>query len=394
MILENPQQILLNMLQKYYNYLKHIHLILFLLLVKNLSAQKNENYLLVGTYTSGIAKGIYVYKFNGNSERTDSVGMIKINNPSFLAASATGKFVYAVNEEARDGNGGNITSFSFNNKTGELSFINEQLAGGDHPCHVRIDKTGKWIIISNYTSGSFSVFPVKNDGSIGAISSSTSHKGSSINKERQKSPHVHSTTLSVDNKFLFVIDLGIDKIMKYSFDERTGEVGKTVAEAINVKPGAGPRHFTFHPNGKYAYLVEELYGSISAYNYSKGNLKPIQNISTLPRGFNGFAGSAEVLVSPDGKYLYASNRGESNTIVIYKINKKSGKLTLAGHQSTLGKAPRNFNFDPSGNYLFVANQESDEIVVFKIDHRTGLLTDTGKRIHTGKPVCLKWIPVD
>lgn len=391
---ENPQPILHSMLQNYYNNYKSIYVVLFLFMAVNLTAQKNENYLLVGTYTTGIAKGIYVYKFNSISEKIDSVSMVKINNPSFLATSSTGKFVYAVNETAKEGNGGNITSFFYNNKTGELSFINEQLSGGDHPCHVRIDKTGKWIVVSNYSSGSFSVFPIKDDGSIGAISSTTLHKGSSINTERQKSPHVHSATFSDDNKYLFVIDLGTDKIMKYSFDEKTGEVGKKVAEAIPVKPGAGPRHFTFHPNGKYAYLVEELYGSISAYNYSKGNLRSIQNISTLPKGFNGFAGSAEVLVSPDGRFLYASNRGVSNTIAIFKINQKSGKLTPAGHQSTLGKAPRNFNFDPTGNYLFVANQDSDEIVVFKIDHTTGLLTDTGKRIHTGKPVCLRWIPVD
>ena len=357
-----------------------------------LNAQTKENYLLIGTYNSPKSEGIYVYRFNSLTGKIDSVSMTKSMNPSFLAVAASGKFVYAVNEIEKDGNGGNVSAFSFDNKNGNLSFINQQLTGGDNPCHVKIDKTGKWISVSNYSSGNFSILPLNKDGSINSKIQTIQNTGSGINKERQNEPHLHCTNFSPDYKFLYSVDLGIDKLISYSFNETTGNINNTASQIINTKPGAGPRHFTFSPSGKFAYLLEELTGTISAYSYGKGNLNLIQNISTLPANFKGQAGSAEILVSSDGKYLYASNRGESNTIAIFKIDSK-GKLSLAGHQSTLGTAPRNFNFDPTGNYLFVANQNSDEIVIFKINHSNGLLKDTGKRISIGKPVCLRWIKI-
>ena len=219
-------------------------------------------------------------------------------------------------------------------------------------------------------------------------------KDQGINKERQSKPHVHCTILSADNRFLFVADLGIDKVMIYAFDAITGKLAPAKIPFAKVMDGSGPRHFTFHPNNKYAYLIEELSGNVVTYQYNNGSLKNIQQISSMPANDTSFAGSADIHVSPDGKFLYASNRGTSNTIAIFKINQQTGKLTLVAHQSTLGQTPRNFNFDPTGNFLLVANQNSDEVVVFKRDKLTGLLTDSGNRIGVGKPVCLKWIPVN
>jgi len=355
------------------------------------SAQEKENYLLVGTYTGGKSEGIYVYRFNSTSGNFDSVSMIKTSNPSYLAVSPDQKFVYAVHEIANNGKGGELAAFSFNKEQGKLSFINQQPSGGDHPCYVSVDKTGKWVAVANYTSGSLSILPVRKNGELDSAAMVIQHSGYSVNTERQQGPHVHCTIFSKDNKYLFASDLGMDKLMIYSFDEKTGKLTETEPGFAMTEAGAGPRHFTFHPGNKYAYLVEELTGTISVYRYSKGQLELLQNISALPPDYMGPIGSADIHASPDGKFLYASNRGESNTIAIFKINQKTGWITLVGHQSTLGKTPRNFNFDPSGNFLLVANQNSDEVVILKRDKNTGLLNDSGKRIKVGNPVCIKWI---
>ena len=366
---------------------KNILLLILLLGFLFVSAQKN--YLLVGTYTTGKSGGIYVYHFDSKTGDFDSVSMIKTSNPSYLAVSPDGKFVYAANENARNGNGGQVSAFAFNKTNGNLSFINQQPSGGDDPCYVSVDKTDKWLATANYTSGTLSLLPINKNGGLDTAATVIQHTGYSVNTERQTGPHVHCAVFSADNKSLYASDLGIDKVVIYSFDSRSG--GLTESGAILTEAGAGPRHFTFHPDNKYAYLIEELTGTISAYRSVKGEFELIQNISALPMDYMGSIGSADIHVSPDGRFLYASNRGESNTIAIFKINEKTGWLTLLGHQSTLGKTPRNFNFDPSGNFLLAANQNSDEIVVFKVDKKTGLLSDTGKRIKVGNPVCLKWI---
>jgi len=348
-----------------------------------------KNYLLVGTYTNGKSEGIYVYRFNSTTGDFDSVSMVKTSNPSYLTISPDEKFVYAVHENAKNGNGGEVAAFAFDKTGGKLSFINEQHSGGDDPCYVSVDKTNKWIAAANYTSGSLSVLPINKTGGLDSAKTVIQHNGYSVNSERQQGPHVHCTVFSKDNKHLFAADLGTDKVMIYSFNDHSGSL--TEEGSIMTEPGAGPRHFTFHPNDKYAYLIEELTGTISSYRYIGGQFELIQNISALPPDYMGPIGSADIHTSPDGKFLYASNRGESNTIAIFKINQKNGWLTLVGHQSTLAKTPRNFNFDPSGNFLLAANQNSDEIVIFKVDRKTGLLKDTGKRIRVGNPVCIKWI---
>ena len=370
--------------------------IYFIASVIFISAQANQDwYLLAGTYTAGKSEGIYVYKFNTTTGENKLISTAKASNPSFLTVSPNEKFVYAVNEVADSARfivTGHVAAFSFDKKSGTLSFINKQESGGKHPCYVSIDKSGKWIFAGNYSSGSLAVLPVHADGSLGAATQTIQHAGSSVVSNRQEGPHVHSTNLSKDNKTLYVPDLGIDKTMIYKFDNKSGKLSEAAMPFVLSEPGAGPRHFDIHPNGKFAYLIEELSGTVNVLKiYKDGSLESIQGYSALPRDYNGPVGSADIHVSPDGKFLYASNRGESNTIGIMKINPQSGMLSWVGYQSTLGKTPRNFNFDPSGNFLLVANQNSDEIVIFKRDKKTGLLTDTGKRISIPNPVCIKWI---
>ena len=357
-------------------------------------AMAQDYFMLIGTYTSGGSNGIYVHQFNSVSAATKLIDSIKITNPSYLTVSPNRKFVYSVSEDANEKNmGGKVSSFSFDNIKGSLSLLNEQPSNGNHPCYITIDKTGRWVITGNYSSGNLAVLPVRSNGSLHPAVTTIQHTGQSVNTERQTGPHVHATVLSPDNSYLFVPDLGLDKLMQYRFNKRNGALKEANEPYVMTKPGSGPRHFEFHPNKKYAYLLEELTGSVSAYTYTSktGKLALIQNISTLPPDFLGYAGSADIHVSPDGNFLYASNRGESNTIVIYAINKKNGSLIVAGYQSTLGKTPRHFSLDPGGNFLLVANQNSDEIIIFKVNKITGLLTDTGKRISVSKPVCIKWV---
>jgi 6-phosphogluconolactonase len=373
--------------------MKSLFSLLFSFFFLSVFAQQNY-YMLVGTYTSGSSKGIYVFDFNTANADNQSVSFVESSNPSYLEISPNGKYVYAVNEDADSlDNGGKLSAFSFDAGKGVLSFLNQQPSHGNHPCYVTVDKTGKWVIAGNYSSGTITVLPVLKGGALDMPATTLQHYGQSVNTERQNNPHVHATVLSPDNKFLFVPDLGIDKLMTYHFDNRHGKLSETSPPFIMTKAGSGPRHFIFHSNKKWAYLAEELTGSVSAYRYlaKTGQLELIQNISSLPPEYMGPAGSADILVSPDGNFLYVSNRGESNSIAIFAVNKSSGYLTLVGHQSTLGKTPRHFNFDPGGNFLLVANQNSDNIVIFKINKNTGMLTDTGKRIAVGKPVCIKWI---
>ena len=348
-------------------------------------------YLITGTYTGGKSEGIYVFEFNSNNGSYREVSHVKTSNPSFLAVSPDEKFVYAVNENGNNDNGGEVSAFSFDKKTGRLAAINKQLSGGDAPCYIQTDKTGRWVVAGNYSSGTLSVLPVSASGELGNATTTIQHKGSGVNKERQEKPHVHCTIFSQDDKWLFVPDLGIDKVMIYAFDSKTGKLKPAPQPYVKIKDGGGPRHLTFHPNNQYAYLMEEMGGAVDVFQYSNGKLKPIQHIASVQTNDTGFIGSADIHVSADGKFLYASNRGGFNTIAIYKIDQQNGTLTFIGHQSSLGEIPRNFTIDPSGNYLLAANQESDNIVIFKRNAATGLLTDTGTRIEVGKSVCLKWI---
>ncbi len=354
--------------------------------------EEGHQYMIVGTYTSGKSEGVYVYDFNSADGSYKELSHVKTSNPSYVAVSPDEKFVFAVNENSDNGNGGEVSSFAFDKATGVLTPLNQQLTGGDSPCYVDVDHTGKWIFVANYSSGTFSVLPVDANGMIGKATTIVKHEGYGVNKSRQEKPHVHCTYISDDNKWLFVSDLGTDKIMVYAFDASNGSLTPAPQSPfVKITDGGGPRHITFHPNKKYAYLVEEMGGAVDAFSYSDGKFDSLQHIASVEPNDTGFIGSADIHVSSDGKFLYASNRGGFNTIAMYSINQDNGTLQLTGHQPSGGEIPRGFSIDPSGKYLLAANQSSDDIVIFERNAETGLLKDTGKRISVGTPVCIKWI---
>jgi 6-phosphogluconolactonase len=359
------------------------------------AASSQQYFLFIGTYTGTGSKGIYVYRFDAATGKATWVSNTdSVVNPSYLAISPTGSHVYACTE-TRTVNAGGVTAFRFDAKTGKLNFVNKQSSGGDNPAYVAIDKSGKWVVAGNYSGGSLAAFPVNSDGSLQPFRQLIQHEGTSINKERQEKAHVHATVFSPKADYLFTPDLGMDKVMIYRF---SSSAQKPLAPAsqpfATTTPGSGPRHFTFHPNGKWAYLIEEMAGAVTAYQYSAGKLKEMQRILTHPDTLTSLPGSADIHVSPDGKFLYASNRGKENNIAIFRIDNKTGKLILKGYQSTMGEVPRNFCIDPTGNYLLAANQQTNNIVVFKRNKQTGVLTPTGEQLSIPKPVCLKMMKMN
>lgn len=365
----------------------------FVLLFTLVDAGQNSTYyLLVGTYTSETSEGIYVYKFNAeNGEITHVSKATGVENPSYLAVSPDGKYVYAVNEL---GGEGAVSSFAFNKKNGTLTFLNKQSSRGGSPCYVSVDKTGQAVFAGNYSGGSLAMFPVNTEGSLKEAKVTIQHEGSSVNASRQGSPHVHCTYVSPDNNLLFVTDLGTDKVTGYAFDPEKVALEFSPQSIFEAEPGAGPRHLTFHPDGKYAYLINELNGTVAVLTYTEGKLEWLQTISALPRGYEGAVSGADIHVSPDGKFLYASNREDLNNIVIYAVDQQSGKLSYVGRHASGGVHPRNFMIDPTGNFLLAANRHTDNIVVFRRDVSAGTLTATGTEVEVSQPVCLKMIPAN
>jgi 6-phosphogluconolactonase len=354
----------------------------------------NKTYdLLIGTYTaSAESDGIYVYDFNSQTGAVNMKSKISgVDNPSYLTISRDRKFVYSVNESR---NGG-ISAFTFDPVTGKLVFLNKISSGGTSPCYVTTDDKNKYVFAGNYGSGSFIAVPLKEDGSLGTDPQVIQQEGGSIDKGRQSGPHLHCTVLSPDNKYLLTSNLGTDKVSIYKFDASKISQPLTPAEPayVAVKPGSGPRHITFHPNSKFVYLIHEMGGMITVFDYKDGKLTEKQTITMLAPDFKGRVGAADIHVSPDGKFLYGSNRGDANDIVYYSIG-KDGKLTYAGRQPSMGKGPRNFVIDPTGNFLLVANQDSNVIIIFKLDKKTGSLTPTGEKIEVNKPVCLKFVSMN
>ncbi|HNR05838.1 MAG TPA: lactonase family protein [Saprospiraceae bacterium] len=369
--------------------MKYFSLLMPLLVTRfmNPLIAQDDYFLIIGTYTTAPSDGIEVYRYNSAKCEFQYLHKVAAQNPSYLALSPDQKYLYAVTETGNP-NGGGVSAFRFDDRQGNLELINSQSSAGNHPCYVSTHKNGKWVAAGNYSSGNLVYYPVASDGSIGNPTN-IQHSGSSIVKGRQDAPHVHAAVYSPDYKYLMVPDLGIDKVMIYKL-QPDGNIISKKPGSVQLQAGAGPRHLDFHPNGKWAYLMEELSGKVTAMNYKKGKLKVIGTVNGHPADYPGPYGSADIHVSPDGKFVYCSNRMESNTIGIFKVNPVDGSLSLVGHQSTLGKTPRNFTIDPTGNYLLAANQNTNDVVVFKINRETGLLTDAGKRLSVNKPVCLKW----
>ena len=366
------------------------------------AAAKSETkyFVYVGTYTEegSTSKGIYTYRFDPSNAQLTSIGLAgQTTNPSFLAVHPNHRFLYAVNETGnyKGQKSGAVSAFAIDHATGKLSFLNEVSSGGADPCYIIVDKTGKFVLVANYTGGSVSVFPVLQDGSLGSASAFVQHSGHGTNPKRQEGPHAHSIDLSPDNRFAIVDDLGLDETLVYKFDSAKGSLTLNDPAFAKANAGAGPRHFALHPNGKFGYVIDEMGSTVSVFQYDTagGILRPLQTISTLPKGFAGQNDDAEIQIHPSGKFLYASNRGH-DSIAVFAIDPDKGTLTLIEYVPTKGKSPRNFEIDPTGRLVFAANEKSDNIVIFRIDQRTGRLTATGKVLDMSQPVCVKFVPIE
>jgi len=367
------------------------------LLAASLSqAQTPKEIMYVGTYSVRGSEGIYVLEFDrkaGTLRQIQTASQSK--SPSFLAFHPNGKFLYAVNEAPVGGSGGAVSAYALDRATGHLRFLNQQSSVGRGPCHISLDATGRAAVVSNYGEGTLTVLPVQPDGQLAPASDSVRHTGSGANPQRQNQPHVHSATFSPDNRFVYVCDLGLDKVFIYEIDPAKGKVKPASTPFATVKPGSGPRHFTISPNGKFAYLVEELTSTTATFSRDAktGVLTLIQdNVATLPADFTAKNSSADIHTDASGKFLYQSNRGH-NSLAIFSIA-NNGKVTLVGQQDTMGKTPRNFLVDPKGEFVFVAHQDSDNITIFKRDASTGKLTYTGHQISVPAAVCLKLMTLE
>jgi 6-phosphogluconolactonase len=367
-----------------------------------------ETLVYIGTYTESIrfgtgkilqgkGEGIYIYRMDQTSGGMELVGTTTgITNPSYLAFDSARRFLYAVNELKTYENKptGTVSAFAVDPKTGKLEFLNKRMTHGTDPCHVVVDKKREHVFVANFMSGSICVLPVLEDGSLGEASDFIQHQGSSIDPFRQQGPHAHSVTLDEAGRFAFVPDLGLDKVMAYQFDPKRGMLEPNEIPWVKMKPGAGPRHVAFHRSGKFAFLINELESTLASLSYDgrRGTFKVLQIVPTLPEGCQGESTCADVQVSPSGAFVYGSNRGH-DSIVIYRINQRTGRLTYVGHQSTQGKTPRSFGIDPTGRFLLAANQDSDTVVTFRIEARSGKLLPTGHAMQVPTPVCVKFLPV-
>ena len=336
-----------------------------------------------GTYTGPESKGIYMFRFaDGASSEPELAGAVE--NPSFLAIHPKRRLLYAVGEVK----GGTVTAFSIDPASGKLTQINSQSSGGAGPCYVSVDRTGSYALVANYGGGSVSVLPIDpKDGKLGERTAFVEHKGSSVNPKRQNKAYAHCVKLSPDNRFALVADLGMDQVLVYRFDEKAGTLQLT-GEA-KLKPGAGPRHFAFHPKNRMVYVIGELDSTITAYAWDNGTLLERSTVGTLPADFKGESTTAEIVVHPSGKFVYGSNRGH-DSIAVFAVE-RDGKLTPRGHTSTGGQTPRNFVLDPDGRYLLAANQRTNNINAFRIDPAAGTLTPVGSPVKIASPVCLRFL---
>jgi 6-phosphogluconolactonase len=345
----------------------------------------------VGTYTDTDSRGIYRLRLDLATGALSTEGEpTPAGDPSWLTLSPDGARLFAVNEtgQARTDPPGGVSAFAVDGVTGALTFLNRQPSGGAAPCYLSLDASGRHALVANYWGGNVSVFPVDADGRLGTASAFVQHALSASPADADAGPHAHSIDLDAANRYAIVADLGLDRVYSYRFDAAKG----TLAEAsiLDLPTGAGPRHLTFHPDGRHAYLINELSSTVTALSYAaaSGALEALQTISTLPDGFTGRNGTAEVAVSPDGRFLYGSNRGH-DSLAIFAIDAATGRLSPIGHQPTLGKHPRHFAIDPTGAYLLVANRDSDNVVVFRIDRANGRLEAVGQPFHVPRAVCLQ-----
>ncbi|MBZ5594582.1 MAG: lactonase family protein [Acidobacteriia bacterium] len=360
---------------------------------------KGEYIAYIGTYTEKNSKGIYAFRFDAATGKLTPLGLAaEIASPSYLAIHPDQQFLYAVNEVRNSGGqkDGAVSAFSIDRNTGKLTFLNQVSSRGPGPCHLSLDKTGKNLLVANYDGGSVAVFPVEPDGHLRDASAFVQHTGSSVNKERQEAPHAHCIFPSPDNRFALAADLGLDKVMIYRFDAAHGTLSANNPPFGKTPPGAGPRHFAFHPNGKYVYVINEIQCTLSTFVYdaARGALRLKDTVSTLAKGSNVTPNdsTAEIEVHPSGKFVYGSNRGH-DSIAVFAVDPAEGTLNQVEIVSTMGRTPRGFGIDPTGYFLIAANQASDSLVVFRINQDTGRLTPTGQKLDAYTPVSVEFVPV-
>jgi 6-phosphogluconolactonase len=351
----------------------------------------------VGTYTSpqNGSKGIYLFELDARTETLEARGLAgKVASPSFLAVHPNSRFLYAIGElsEFQGKKAGAVSALAIDNDNGKLTLLNQQPSGGQGPCHVTVEPGGECVLVANYTSGTVAVLPIDDDGRLGPPKSIVQHEGSGPNTKRQEKPHAHSINLDAAGRFAFAADLGADKVFIYRLGAGDGSLVANDPPAAKLAPGSGPRHFAFHPAGRFAYVINELASTVTAFTYDapRGALGEMQTISTLPAGFSEPSFTADIHVHPSGKFLYGSNRGH-DSIAIFSIDRDTGRLTPVGHEPTRGKWPRNFAVDPSGKWLLVANQNTNSLVLFRIDPQTGRLTATGTRAEVPSPACVQFV---
>ncbi len=360
-----------------------------------IGAPAKETLVYVGTYTNAKSKGIYAFRMDDAGKLSPAGLVAETPSPSFLAVHPNKKFLYAANETdsfaGKDKTGG-VSAFAIDRTTGKLKPINQQPSEGMGPCHVSVDESGKVVLVANYGSGSIAAYPVDKDGSLGKPSAVIQHQGSSVNKQRQAGPHAHFISTDPSNRYALACDLGLDKILVYRLDPKSGSLTPNEPAFGKVKPGSGPRHLAFHPSGKLAFVNNEISSTVTAFRFDKrdGSLSEINTWSTLPKDFTGNSSTAEIAVHPSGKFVYVSNRGH-NSIAVFAIDQRSGELSFVEHESTQGKTPRNFAIHPKGEFLLAENQGSDSIVVFRIDPKTGALAPTGPTAEAPSPVCIQFV---
>jgi 6-phosphogluconolactonase len=348
----------------------------------------------VGTYTDGTSRGIYRFTFDPATGATSEPVLAgETKNPSFLALHPSGRFLYAVGEigSFQGARTGAVSAFAVDAKTGDLTLLNQQSSEGTGPTHLVVDKEGHNVLVANYGGGSVVVLPIGTDGRLKPVSSVQAHQGTGPNKGRQEKPHAHGIYLDAAERFALAPDLGADRVFVYRFDAAKGKLephGAGVPE-----PGSGPRHLAFHPSGKYAYVINELLSTITVFSYDaeKSALVPLQTAPCLPEGFSGTSWTAEVAVSPDGRFVYGSNRGH-DSLAVFRVDAATGRLTAAGHVPVGGKNPRHFAIDPSGRWVLVGHQGSGTIAVLRLDPATGMPSPVGAPVKVDKPVCLLPVP--
>jgi 6-phosphogluconolactonase len=356
---------------------------------------KSQYLAYVGTYTTKTnSKGIYAYRYDTSTGNFTLMGVAAESaDPSFVAVHPNGKFLYAVNESGKNSM---VSAFALEPKTGKLTLLNQLPALGEDPCYISFDKTGKYVLVANYSSGNIPVFPILPDGRLGEHTALVQHGGAlGPNKERQEAPHAHWIETSRDNRFALAADLGLDEVLIYKFNAAKGTLSPNAPPFTKLHPGSGPRHIAFRPDGKFLYVISELSSTVTTFRYDAraGTLRELQTVTTLPKEFSGRNDTAEIAVHSNGKFLYASNRGH-DSIAVFAIEHAKGTLTFVSRVPTGGKEPRHFAIDPSGNYLLAENQLSNNIVVFKIDLATGSLNPTGQVIEVPSPVDLTFVAAE